>query len=844
MAVGVILKLFHGADSLDLNTGRYCVDDQTFSPPTAARSVTFSRSSLGSDAVRKRRANRSWEFALHVVPTGSASKSEAERALRELQSFLDRAGVEEDPLYIVYRAWNDYDYEPYFGLHSAFMRYEVVHGHAEAGGMYNLTVGNSNAVPNISINLTINPQAAGIPMRAGQATGGIFEDYIGKGDSSVKGTIVPEATTNRVPNPAFMHGTYDTNWSTAGTAGLVAAANKDKEYILFGDTSVKLSYSATAADARYVDTITLTGANYILSAYVKARDGSAITASNVQLWYNAQVTPDLYISMGDGWYRLIADISGSAEAVALGVNILENDQDYYVDGIQCEQKATLEVTAFCSGDLLGCAWAGTKNDSNSTRTAGLLRYNFSDVLPGRGGYTIRVAWLPEVAASASNRHFFNDADDDIRAWIKDDEAIVFQVSASNSVTSTVRTYTPGTPMIFHFTWDGDTVTIYEDGSSIGTAGSKVASTSETTLLYVGSTETPHLHLNGTILDFSTFDRAMSSGDVTADHRELTQQIADKERTSPLPYLFSEDGDDIIDNDTDGTLFSYGVIAGLMGDDVDHQFYAVVSSDYSTSFGLLTGAAPVIPRHFDRDIVTIGSAAGEVFFDNRSGSSDAAANNNEFSSVGVGSGSATIAATGTRKLIADVMNEVEEVYAAVVLKESSNGDTLQLRLSLEHGGDNERLQTPWRSVTSDATYRAFVLGPVSISFDENIMDSSRVLGVNAYGRRGTGGSTGPVAVSHMVLLPNYSGVDMTVTTSGVNASFVRDRIAELVVTGTSTTQTRGTRFFNAPLKFKANRQNVLMVQTTYDNYTGTTAAWTSGINHDFQKFSFTPRFDIL
>jgi hypothetical protein len=104
--MGIICKLIQGADELDLNSGRYCTDD-TFTPPVTRKSITLARGGKKVDEEAEPR-----EFTFTVQITGVTSTSEAERGLSNIQSFLNRAGDENNPVYLCYRSYNDYTYEP------------------------------------------------------------------------------------------------------------------------------------------------------------------------------------------------------------------------------------------------------------------------------------------------------------------------------------------------------------------------------------------------------------------------------------------------------------------------------------------------------------------------------------------------------------------------------------------------------------------------------------------------------------------------------------------------------------------------------------------------------------
>lgn len=835
MAVSVICKLLHGKDTLDLNSGRYCLDDGDFMPPTTARAVTYGSLLAGAEPVRKRRENRAWSFSVNVAGT-TASKSEAERALRNLQSFLNRAGGA-TPLYVAYRNFSDYDYEPFFGQFGAFSRYEVVHGTAEVTQQYNAPLGNSSVIARIRVDLVIKPQAVGLQQQSGQATGGVFEDYTGSVTGMVKGTRVAEAATNKFTNPVFGNGTFSTNWSATT---LLVSENKDPDFILFGDTSVRIRASSSAG--RYTESLNVGNTNtHVLSFYIKMEDGSS-PAGSVFAYYGGSngVTAT---AIGDGWYHCWASVTGVAAGTETGVQVSNNlTSAAYIDGFQIEERAY--PTPLVYGDLLDCSWSGTKHASTSTRTDSRIRYNFNDILGLLGDFTIRVVWTPMAADLTDDTYIFDDTDSHLSAWLDSSQRYNFQTSAASSVQSAAVTLTPGTPEVLHFVYDSTrTAKVYRNGASL-VSGGTTEDTVAPTFLYIGSNASARQHLNWTINGVATFRRAMSAAAVLADYTQAIQQVTDGDRIDPLPWVFSEDGDNVIDNDNDGTLFNYAIVGGLVGDDVDVAYKLDSSNSFVLGQGVTWGALPVDPRIFDKDILTSGTT-NTLLFVNGEGTADVTANGDEVKRISLGTSSTTLLNTAISEAAALMLADAKNVTGYFVAKDANTRTNVMVRLAVDFGGANESFVTDWRTLATSNAFRPFVTFDLPLDLENYILNSNRIMGFRIDVKRAAGASTENFDVSHAIWLINYAGVFTgDVTASPVlDMAYGREQVLELV-DDANPTQTRGRRIFNRPLLIKPERLNVLMLQHTFDNFAASKSTWATGYNLEIEQFAVTPRFDIF
>ena len=180
------------------------------------------------------------------------------------------------------------------------------------------------------------------------------------------------ATVNHMKNPIFGHSTWNTGWTIA--ASVTAELNIDKNFVLYGTNSAKLTATGSI-DRTYIQTINVgnTG-SYVLTAYVKKPDSSEVSASDVYLFYGGGYAPDSYSELGDGWWAAIkSGITGSNANVGVGVYPITVNNPIYLGGIQLEEMAY--PTPLAHGDMIvGHSWSGTAHESSTTRLTSRLIY--------------------------------------------------------------------------------------------------------------------------------------------------------------------------------------------------------------------------------------------------------------------------------------------------------------------------------------------------------------------------------------------------------------------------------------------------------------------------------------
>jgi len=553
-----ILKLTKGARTLDLNDQTKYFLGQDFFPPPVNLIPSFAEGSSsnragGATLISTRAVNRSLSFSVMVV---GASVREMARAVNDIQYFLSQAGNAGEPVYLEYKASSsDITTKPLWGQ-DGWLIYQVEYGIASVGNEYAML--NRLATNLIAqLSLVIRPYALGIKQRLASATGGILEDTIGTVDGQSRGLIVPEAMTNKMTNPIFGHGTWNNGW----TGLTLATQNTDVDFLLFGLNSAKLIYAS--GTSTWTQSINVGNTNtHTLSCYAKRPDGAAVTASDVSLYYGAGKTTS-YESVGNGWYRLTATFAGINAATATGVTMVAN-RSVYVDGFQIEEKAY--VTPLAYGDMLGCAWTSTAHASTSTRTVARTRVIDDDIFnPAQGCIRIVYKFTVGLATLTTQRLFTLDNSGTTFLAQYGSGAQILYRDGTTTLTPAISNPAEGAIDILHFVWGPSGIVVYRNGSSIASNATYTPVSGQTNL-YIGSTEGVTTHGNGIFMDFTVFDRELSSTEVAADYSNIAQVTTGDQRVGSVPWLWSSDGDDDVvnHNDTDANDDNYIVCGGIPG----------------------------------------------------------------------------------------------------------------------------------------------------------------------------------------------------------------------------------------------------------------------------------------
>lgn len=561
-----VARLVKGSHVLNLDgSGPYALG-LDFVPPFAQ---TITQIASGTSANRYGRAEvvgrtaapQRWSFSVRVI---GSSAGEVKAATDNLAAFLDMAGDEDEPLYFEWRPANPDVPEPIFGQFGVSRRVKILA--ADEKSLWDIypVAGTRERVVFLLIGVIHEPYAYGRPQRVASAKGCIIEDTLGTTDGASRGTIVAPSITNKITNPVFGHATWNNDWGVG--ADLVAQKNTDPRFILWGSASARVTRIGTRSNYKLTQAINVGNTNtHQLMAYVKKLDGTAVTAADARLYYNDHLTTT-YTPCGGGWYRLTASFTGINSSVSCGVAIWAFNTPMFVAGVQLAESST--VVPFVFGDMLGCAWTGTPHASASTSTAGSVRIPTAGILSAGGG-TIRMA-VRHLSAydRATNGYLFSDgtfwaayAQSAYKWRFFDGTDVVGNAGAAQSFAS-------GDIQILHFVWGPAGKQIYLNGELYDTSAT-LAAWNVGDYLYLGSPNAPSQHFNGTFLGFAVFDRPLTPEQVAADYEQANDWARGGDgfgrRLDSIPWFWTKDGDDVLDNADQGSAQNWGVLAGVPGD---------------------------------------------------------------------------------------------------------------------------------------------------------------------------------------------------------------------------------------------------------------------------------------
>jgi hypothetical protein len=538
-----------GRKYVDLNSTNLKLGSD-FIPPQVAEAYTIgnpssSGSLSGGDLIDVQSVNRELTFSVNVF---GANRSECGIRARALSSFLSTYHNE-----TIFLEYSEFDApSPKWGTLGAPKRYEIVS--ASANLFDDFAEFDQGYV--VGISLVIKPLAVGKFMRAAQALGGILEDDLGVADGQSRGLRIAPATTNKMTAPT---GYYTARWTAQSS--VVRTDNTDRRFVLPGQSSsYKLTARAGTNNLHY-ESVNVGNTNtHSFYAIVAKDDLSAVTSADCQIYYGASLTTT-FTSLGSGLYL--------AEATAAGVNasyfvglLIQNGRTVYQLFFSTEETSLR--TPLCYGTLLGCAFSGTAWASTSTRTAGRVRIPVEASTFGLGSGTIALTWKTDFANTAANdRFFFSYGSTSIRAYYQASNDQIYFTDGTNSINTSAQTFAAGDVLRLIFIWGASGLAIYKNGASVA-SGATYSPPVMPSYCYIGTTDSATSHLGGIISGFTIYDVAPTAAQISAiDAYSLAAASADK-RADYIPYFWTVDGDDVVDNANDSTRDNWGVAGGIPG----------------------------------------------------------------------------------------------------------------------------------------------------------------------------------------------------------------------------------------------------------------------------------------
>ena len=714
-----IAKLVIGTDELNLQAAPFKVATDFIPPPLNQGANIASGTSAnrvgGGTLVGTRALDRRWRFGVHIE---GESEMEVRSATNLLQDFLSRAGDPNDPLTLQWRGNSDIAEEPLWGQYGSNLRYEILQGIVTLSSQYAIADLRSRGLPNCRVDLTIKPYALGVRQLLTSAKGGIQEDLIGSIDGRSKGTVIMSGSQNQITNPIFGNATYDLGWTTG--SDLISTENKNGKFIIAGVSSVKLTRTGNT-NILFTQSINAGDTNpHRISAYVKRADGEAVTSADAVLHYNVDLTT-AYQLIGDGWYRLTASATGIASAQPTGISIETVGRTIWADGFQFQDSSF--HTPLIHGDLLGHTWAGTDHDSVSDMTDIAFKVNAAEVLDIAEG-TIRVVYKPfQDDSHAINRMLFTNGGSSFEAVFAFGDQLNFTDGTNNFTIGSVA-FNAGDIIVFHFVWGTSGLKIYRNGVVEDTDPTYTPPTLAADL-FIGQDTSAGTHCNGTIMDFSTYARELTAAEILADFNNIDKQIENDRRLSPIPWLWTKDGDDILDNHDDDNQDNFMIIGGVPGSTEAITRWEITPD--VTVIGWWLGKALTDYRSF--------VLPSTQFYADYQGTVTAATDSGgEVLTTSIGTSPVSAAAFD----VADATLPLGRVHFFVRL--SDTGSDLTIQGEFRFGTDGNAVTSDFIPITTDTTRRWYYAGSIFVEQPSTIPDDEKQGTFRIVAKRTTGGST--------------------------------------------------------------------------------------------------------
>lgn len=683
-----------GNYSLALTTGRYRLAD-TFTPPAFAAQPLFAPGTAanrrGASLVSTRPVNREFAFDLHIEGN---SHAEIARAAADVQAFLDAAGDDALPVYFEVRPVGEVP-PPLWGAFGANYRYEVVFGSVTLPEAYGSAYLRDTALPGCRVALTLRPFALGSQQRLASAVGRLHEDTLGALDGASRGLHVGSSLTNKMTNPVFGSVTYSTGWTA--DASLTASENRDPRYLMnpFMSSAKLIS---RAANQEFYQSINVGNTNtHTFVAVVARPDLSTPSSSDVVLFYSSTLTTT-FTELGNGLWLLTATAAGINASTNTGVQVL-NGRAIYLMYYGCFETSAGWVYPLW-GDLLGCAFSGTAHASTSTVTAGRVRLPIYDDTFNVAQWTIRmvVRWKVPNTHSA-NMQFFSLGSTNIRALFNaaDD---TFRLSDNTStITTSAQTFAAEEEMVLHFVAiPGTGMIVYVNGVSVGTAATYTPPALGT-YIYIGTDDTATTHLQAVIMDFAVFDVGLTAAQVLSDYNNIAQVMADGQRLGGVPWLWTKDGDDVVDNANDSGRNNFALVGGIPGS-APAEYLLHVNSSADDVAG--------DPYYLNAFAAPVNIKVDEVLFLDLSGTVSAGQAGGEVTTVSVTTADSDTLGSrpaSTPLWVSRLLANLEEFGRRTVLVRLADAGS-GLRIAGRHSYSGATLTTEWKSISTSATQQVY------------------------------------------------------------------------------------------------------------------------------------------
>lgn len=620
-----------------LSTGSIFLRAGGFSPGPGPQAVIWSGQTGRRHGQRRISSSRDNMQVSLTVDLKGTTAAELGWLAREIQRFflecrLYEEGAEGEKIWLEYR-WQDGLDDlpaPVFGQFSHYLR--ILDGQIPAwpGELHNgaLTAGQ---IEGVVAELTCAPFAEGLPQRAADLCGGRL--FLTNNGVVMAYADAVSAMTNYYTNPSFGHATWDTDWSVSD-ADLKAVNETRSDFVRSLDSGAHLVNLNASAQTFAQDLSALGTGPFNVSCYVRKADGTAPTSSDVEIVINDSAETTTFVQIDDTvWYLAYAQANGHTVGTALyGVDI-KAGREVWIDDAQLELKIVLNSPQpFMAGYLPGCAWSGTAHASTSTGTEPTLRWTLSDQLAGE--FTAAGWWTPlwgddDALVDMAIVEYYVDINN---SWVVyfDYTADRFEASCErDGVTSSgngsTQSFSYGDH--FHIAVRQDTTTfkVYVNGSediSIDTAVGQPSSG----ILQLGRGQGTKYTSSAALDGWHIWRQALTATQVDALY-DSEKPIKDSYGSVGMPpFLWTEDGDSILDNVDDSSRNNWTMVGGITGDiEANTQIWIDPPASPVSVFWLGRKATdePVDPGHFWLELQgsADGNSSGGEYEEIAAGTSD-------------------------------------------------------------------------------------------------------------------------------------------------------------------------------------------------------------------------------
>jgi len=624
-------RFVHGSRSLNLDAGEFDLY-QDFIFPGADESLNVSTPNVGSmsggSVISKTPQDRWWAWSVRIMGTTIA---QTHMAARRLSMWLSQA-VEDKTDKVYFEYTPSYNVPaPIWGQHGAPYRFEVKAAIVDMDGSYYVADIPSKALI-LPVSLLVAPYALGARQILAQAKGAVFEDTGGTADGLSRGTIINGGITNLVVNPSF-----ETN--TTGWAGSGGAIERTTDQAWAGSYGLRLTVSTTntlavAALANATTGAPLTQQNYVASVRVYIPAQMVGKAVSLTIWESggasaaeATVTKSLTPSVA-GWQYMFATgtvkkADRTALAVYLGITASATTPagSWVIwDAVQLVGPDVFNIYPYIDGDKIGCVWNGdgTAHANTSTSTGGYCRIpvtssNYFDMKQGSICAVMKMPYAnTDVPSGNNNRVFYTDTALRVMFYETSD---VFTIHDNTSSTDVAASWSAGGIIVVHATWGPAGMKVYFNATA--SAAATYTNPGAAAYCYIGSNASspPTERILATFLDFSVWDVPLTATEVAADYAEIRAHIdggdGEGQRLSSIPYMWTKDGDNQVDNYYDATHNHYAIINGIPG---TTEAYTEIEGTPSAAFSGIHLSNFTTKRYF----------SPSIFFKDSSGTDDASA----------------------------------------------------------------------------------------------------------------------------------------------------------------------------------------------------------------------------